>query len=338
MTGVDKVNIPPNAALHISQFPADMHEMLKEIDDEGNGYLEADELAEIFQMYCEMKKANKEGSIAIKTLPKEIQPTLRVFDVDDDGTVAPLELARAAELYKQSRNQVRRLAMSVGVLLVILLALVGTIVGLVAVVVEESKETKVSVTGVSTAKGSSAVTATGTVRAQSTLFNALNFTTDQLETITNLNFNNAAGVVTYQIIGAFKHPDNLFVKFHTSTAAVITVTEAGVDVTDPLNNIRFQETPAQTSARRRHLLQAGAGAGHGMLSMATYSTHNNTDYFYYDDADLPEFSGYIFDGFMDSDSDSDSDHHYPDPYMNYDPLDTGFMPDPTVVTPPVTMP
>lgn len=339
---VDKVNIPANAALHISQFPADMHEMLREIDDEGNGYLEADELAEVFSMYCAMKKANKEGAISIQTLPKELQPTLKVFDVDNDGSVAPLELARAAELYKQSRNQVQRLVKAVAILLIILLALVGTIVGLVAVVVEESKEQKVSVSGVTTAKGSSTVAATGSVQAQSTIFNALSFTTEQLEAITKLNFNNDAGILTYKIIGSFKHPDSLFVKFHASTGAVITITSEGLDVTDPLNNVRFQETPAQTSARRRRLLQMGGG-GHGLLSMETYAVYNATEYDYLADSDLPEYESRMFGGWpdsdsdwdSDSDSDSDSDRHYyrPDPYANYDPLDTGFMPDPTVVTP-----
>ena len=53
--------------------------------------------------------AAKEGSIAIKTLPKEIQSTLKVFDVDGDGTVAPLELARGAELYKESKKTTKRL-------------------------------------------------------------------------------------------------------------------------------------------------------------------------------------------------------------------------------------
>ena len=49
-----------------------------------------DELTEMVTAYVDLKKANKEGSIAIKTLPKEIQPTLKVFDVDGDGTVAPM--------------------------------------------------------------------------------------------------------------------------------------------------------------------------------------------------------------------------------------------------------
>ena len=113
--------------LKVSSFPKSLQPLLHEIDDEKNGKIEMDELTEILTVYADLKKANKEGSIAIKTLPKEIQPTLKVFDVDGDGTVAPMELARGAELYKESKKTAKRLMIFSGVLLVILCALVGVI-------------------------------------------------------------------------------------------------------------------------------------------------------------------------------------------------------------------
>ena len=155
--------------LHVASFPKELQPVLHEIDDEKNGKLEMDELTEIFTMYAEMKKANKEGSIAIKTLPKEIQPTLKVFDVDGDGTVAPLELARGAELYKESKKTAKRLMVFSGVLMLILCALVGVIVGLTAVVVEGSKETKTDASGLTLAKGTSKPAAMATVLEQSVL-------------------------------------------------------------------------------------------------------------------------------------------------------------------------
>jgi len=127
---VQVVDIQPSVALHISQFPEHLRSLLKEIDGpQGNGYLEADELTEVFTMYCKMKNAAKDGAISIAALPKELQSTLKVFDVDGDGSVAPLELARAAELYKDSKNQVRRLTKAVAVLLTVLLLLVGRSLG-----------------------------------------------------------------------------------------------------------------------------------------------------------------------------------------------------------------
>ena len=153
----------------VASFPKDLHPLLHEIDDEKNGKLEMDELTEILTVYVDLKKANKEGSIAIKTLPKEIQPTLKVFDVDGDGTVAPMELARGAELYKESKKTAKRLMIFSGVLLLVLCALVGVIVGLVAVVVENSKETKTDASGLTLAKGTSKPAAMATVLEQSVL-------------------------------------------------------------------------------------------------------------------------------------------------------------------------
>ena len=155
--------------LHVASFPKELQPVLHEIDDEKNGKLEMDELTEILTVYADLKKANKEGSIAIKTLPKEIQPTLKVFDVDGDGTVAPLELARGAELYKESKKTAKRLMVFSGVLMLILCALVGVIVGLTAVVVEGSKETKTDASGLTLAKGTSKPAAMATVLEQSVL-------------------------------------------------------------------------------------------------------------------------------------------------------------------------
>ena len=74
--------MPVNSAsskfsLSISQFPQSLHATLAEIDDEGNGLLEMDELTEVFTMYADMKKAAKSDSIALSTLPKELRPTLK---------------------------------------------------------------------------------------------------------------------------------------------------------------------------------------------------------------------------------------------------------------------
>ena len=104
-------------SIPITTFPESLHPLLKEIDGpDGNGSLETDELTEVFEMYAAAKKANEEGCIALKSLPQDLQKTLQVFDVDGDGTVGTAELARAAELYEDSKNMVKRLAKAVAVL------------------------------------------------------------------------------------------------------------------------------------------------------------------------------------------------------------------------------
>jgi len=320
---VQVVDIKPGAALHINQFPEDLHPLLKEIDGpEGNGYLEADELTEVFSMYCQMKKAHKDGSISIAALPKELQPTLKVFDVDGDGCVAPLELARAAELYKDSKNQVRRLVKAVAVLLTVLLLLVGTIVGLVAVVVEESKESEVSGSGVSFLKDSSTPVSTAAVRTETTVFDATRFTSAQLENVKYLKFDNAEyGIVQYNILGVHKNVAGNVVKFYGPNGATITVTPTALQVKDVMNEITFTETSDQTAARRKLL----AAHDHATLSMPTVATLNYS-MLNYSTADFPPFDGmYPWEMGPDSDSDSDSGM-YPDGTMPYGDSDSGMDP------------
>ena len=84
---------PPEFTLDINVFPAVLHQTLREIDDDGSGKLNLEELTDVFTSYAEMRKASKEGSIPLSTLPKELRPTLKVFDVDGDGTVGTAELA-----------------------------------------------------------------------------------------------------------------------------------------------------------------------------------------------------------------------------------------------------
>jgi hypothetical protein len=78
--------VPPTSAtagsLLITDFPESLRSLLAELDDSGDGVLDIDELSEMCQVYVDMKRATADGSIAITTLPKEIQPTLKAFDVD----------------------------------------------------------------------------------------------------------------------------------------------------------------------------------------------------------------------------------------------------------------
>jgi hypothetical protein len=72
--------------LKIADFPESLHLLLHQLDDSGDGELDLEELTDMCTVYVDMKRAAKDGSIAIASLPKEIQPTLAVFDVDGDGS------------------------------------------------------------------------------------------------------------------------------------------------------------------------------------------------------------------------------------------------------------
>ncbi|XRB19810.1 EF-hand domain-containing protein [Pseudoscourfieldia marina] len=246
--------------LKVSSFPKKVQPLLNEIDDEKNGKIEMDELTDILTVYSDLKKANKEGSIAIKTLPKEIQATLKAFDVDGDGTVAPMELARGAELYKESKKTTKRLTIFSGVLLVILCALVGVIVGLTAVVVEASKETKTdSKTGITFAKGSSKPSATAKVTKTDSIYNAVKKSASDLRAIGSLTLGKPDGSsLIYSITGAETHggaPGKAnAVAFYSARGDVINVTATSLNVTKEDGTIVMTDTIVAEKSRRRRLL------------------------------------------------------------------------------------
>ncbi|XRB17306.1 EF-hand domain-containing protein [Pseudoscourfieldia marina] len=250
--------------LLVSSFPKKVQPLLNDIDDEKNGKIEMDELTDILTVYSDLKKANKEGSIAIKTLPKEIQPTLKVFDVDGDGTVAPMELARGAELYKESKKTTKRLTIFSGILLVILCALVGVIVALTAVVVENSKETKTdSKTGITFAKGSSKPSATAKVTKTGSIYNAVKKSASALRAIGSLTLVKPDGSsLIYTITGAETYggaPGKATaVAFYSARGDVINVTATSLKVTKEDGTIVMTDTAVAEKSRRRRLLDSGS--------------------------------------------------------------------------------
>ncbi|XRB06257.1 EF-hand domain-containing protein [Pycnococcus provasolii] len=237
--------------LNVRSFPKDLHPLLNDIDDEKNGKLEMDELTEIFSTYGALKRANKEGSISIKQLPKEIQPTLKVFDVDGDGTVAPMELARGAELYKESKKTTKRLMIVSGVLLIVLVALVAGIVSLTAVVVEETKETKADNSGALVKKGTSTPVATAAATKSLALFDMPGQSAGVLSGVKRINLKQLGTLLGYTITG-YRATDTK-VTFLASSGDVVAVDNNFINVTSASGMPVYSE---QKSAKRRRGLLA----------------------------------------------------------------------------------
>ena len=243
-------------SIPITTFPESLHPLLKEIDGpDGNGSLETDELTEVFEMYAAAKKANEEGCIALKSLPQDLQKALQVFDVDGDGTVGTAELARAAELYEDSKNMVKRLAKAVAVLFLVMVALVGTIVGLTAHVIESAKETETSGDGITYVKGSDQPTATGRVTSYDTLGESYAFPPEALDDVDTayLFSDDESEEFSYTITGWSRNVSHLI--FYTSRGDTITVDTVGNLIThDDAGNVLL-EKEGEGSGRR--LLRRG---------------------------------------------------------------------------------
>ena len=243
-------------SIPITTFPESLHPLLKEIDGpDGNGSLETDELTEVFEMYAAAKKANEEGCIALKSLPQDLQKTLQVFDVDGDGTVGTAELARAAELYQDSKNMVKRLAKAVAVLFLVMVALVGTIVGLTAHVIESAKETETSGDGITYVKGSDQPTATGRVTSYDTLGESYAFPPEALDDVDTayLFSDDETEEFSYSISGWSRNVSHII--FYSSRGDTITVDTVGNLIThDDAGNVLL-EKEGEGSGRR--LLRRG---------------------------------------------------------------------------------
>ena len=239
-------------SIPITTFPESLHPLLKEIDGpDGNGSLETDELTEVFEMYAAAKKANEEGCIALKSLPQDLQKTLQVFDVDGDGTVGTAELARAAELYQDSKNMVKRLAKAVAVLFLVMVALVGTIVGLTAHVIESAKETETSGDGITFVKGSDQPTATGTVSSYDSLSESYAFLPEDLDDIDTayLLSDDESEEFSYTITGWSRNESHLV--YYTSRGDKITVDTVGNLVThDDAGNVLLERREGEGNGRR----------------------------------------------------------------------------------------
>ena len=171
--------------------------------------------------------------------------------MDGDGTVGTAELARAAELYQDSKNMVKRLAKAVAVLFLLMVALVGTIVGLTAHVIESAKETETSGDGITFVKGSDQPTATGTVSSYDSLSESYAFLPEDLDDIDTayLLSDDESEEFSYTITGWSRNESHLV--YYTSRGDKITVDTVGNLVThDDAGNVLLERREGEGNGRR----------------------------------------------------------------------------------------
>ena len=102
--------------------------------------------------------------------------------------MAPVELARAAELYTKSKQKNKNLMKLVGGLSLILILLVFAIVGMTARVIEMSKETQTDDNGITTVAGSDQPASTAQVNQQGELTESFLLQPTQLDAVKSLYF------------------------------------------------------------------------------------------------------------------------------------------------------
>ena len=162
-------------------------------------------------------------------------------------------------MYQESKNMTKRLTKAVALLLLIMCALVGTIVGLTAYVVEQSKETKTDNSGVTTVKGSpGTVTASGAATRQVEIYDAPKMTSDDLDNVRSLTFVDPVDdeVFAYTITGYRKTPKTKSVTFFASRGDTVFVTNNTITCRDGDGKFLLQKTREQEKERtRRHAMR-----------------------------------------------------------------------------------
>ena len=170
------------------------------------------------------------------------------FVQDGDGTVRTSELVHAAELYRAEKKQTALLMKISIALFVIVFTMIGLIVGLTAVVVEESKETKVK-GDVLKIKGSDNTVATAAVEGSFDVYDAVTMAPSKLTKVSTMMLVAQGGTSVYSITGLRSLPDE--VVFNTAVGDRIHVTAARVIVRDSAGTTTLVMSKA---ARRRSLL------------------------------------------------------------------------------------
>ena len=107
--------------------------------------------------------------LSIQDFSPEMQDSLRALDLDGSGSVDSRELARAAEAYRSVQARAKRLNRMLAFGAVVLMLTLAAFSGLVFAVVEMTKESRVSDSGVLMVKGSNETVKTSQVLNKSTI-------------------------------------------------------------------------------------------------------------------------------------------------------------------------
>jgi Ca2+-binding EF-hand superfamily protein len=85
-----------SGAIPIDSFPPDIQPGLR-VHDDGDGTLDAKEIAKAFLVLEETNKASQSGGIAISSFPEKAQEKLRALDGTGDGVIDAAEVLAGVE-------------------------------------------------------------------------------------------------------------------------------------------------------------------------------------------------------------------------------------------------
>eukprot|EP00443_Scrippsiella_acuminata_P096246 CAMPEP_0115587468 /NCGR_PEP_ID=MMETSP0272-20121206/8218_1 /TAXON_ID=71861 /ORGANISM="Scrippsiella trochoidea, Strain CCMP3099" /LENGTH=1062 /DNA_ID=CAMNT_0003022541 /DNA_START=46 /DNA_END=3233 /DNA_ORIENTATION=- len=227
--GMDvEVDAPPDDQLERSErrvktightLDPELRAILTKFDLDGNG-IELKEVAAAAEQWAESK--GDRGSFSLMAFPQGLRKELEPFDINKDGSVDKAELAIAAHMYQQTKNQARRMRVAIVVMsFVIILLLLGTFL-LSYIAADLAKEMRAGGHGkLTTANGYVAATAEATEVAGLMDFPSL--TMDVLRTAKDITVVHN-GAAHYYVVGSIVKTSS---EFTNTTSAEGELEEVG---------------------------------------------------------------------------------------------------------------
>lgn len=214
----------------LAGLPPEVTEVLSMFDDGGNGVSIQD-----MQAAGEKWKASQghRDGFALKAFPDDLQECLKAFDQDGDGTVGKSELATAAKMFSESKQQVQKMKKIIAALSAVMVIMLLCIMGLMFMVVDVSKENRTASDGVMTAKGDpSKAVRTDTVESFTTFLDTPALDLETLSYMKQVTFYvNMTGFMaeaTFKVAGAYKPAGSKDIVFlETNQGYIIAIDRVG---------------------------------------------------------------------------------------------------------------
>jgi len=173
------------------------------------------------------------------------------FDIDGDGTICPIELGRAAEMYEESRKENKRLMKVVGGLLFVIVLMLVSIGLITNMVVQSAKETTQDPSGITLVAGTNTISASGAAMNQASIFTTFQASFDELDNMKTIRVVDANDYIYSYTPVSWKMTDS-DVTFKAADGSTIKITEdEKVSVMDS-NGVAI--VTDLTAARRRLMI------------------------------------------------------------------------------------
>lgn len=214
-----RISIDKSGRIHLNGLPKELGDALEEFDTDGTGVCMKELTAAANKWH---KSKGDKNAFELSCFPDSMQPLLKVFDQDGDGTVEQSELAIAAKMYADSQAQARFLKKMVAFFMVAFVVMLAAFLVMVYFVVDMSKESTVGNGGLMVSKDGNDVVRTMRPTVQLPLGMLPWMPETFLEQLDEITLDNEGAQLMRKLIGVDLINENS-ITLHTSLGDLIEV-------------------------------------------------------------------------------------------------------------------